>query len=100
MSNAEMLKSSVELYVPARCGCKGGTTKILEGASWLKSVDGNFPDLSISCDLEEGWHILIARGQIDGGIIPGKFHTGYSRLYIPSASREHAATSYEVCNNN
>ncbi len=63
---------------------------------WIPCSDGNFPPLAFRGGYDDDDSLLVIRTQMEGGLIPGKFHISHDKGYIPWNGTEHPVSSYEA----
>ncbi|CAH8430318.1 unnamed protein product [Heterobilharzia americana] len=60
--------------------------------SWVPEKDGAFPKNAIKGDES----VYVARGNLNGDLIPGKFIPQYGKVYCPHDGKELEFTNYEL----
>lgn len=72
------------------------TTVSIEGVSWAPASLGSVPPGSLVGGNDNGEDIIVARGNFEGALLPGKLVASHGVMYVPWGGEEHGLEEYET----
>jgi len=72
------------------------STVTIEGVSWAPGSNGTAGEGSLVGGQDNGEDMIVARGNFEGALLPGKLIPSHGVMYVPWGGEEHGLEEYET----